>query len=1224
MCLWTAGSVPAWGDEVVSLWSEDFSSYAKDAVPSGGTYSYSCTNGGSTTKIYKEELAGGSTPELLVSKSNGTFSATISDLKGCSGSLTLTFITNQTALTPSAKSGDTSLTISGSTKSKQTSTYTITLPADASSITITFTNTSNNYNARLDDIVLTGIKSAPSFTLTATSSNDSHGTVSVEDNVITATPADGYRISTSSAYTVTEGSTNVTSVAQVGNEFTVTATGDCTVQINFEAIPTHTVTITPPTGGTLTVKNGEDEVTSGSTVREGTVLTIIPEADNLHRFNNWKANDGDSNTDVFTYTMTTTDVTFTATFDEVVRYAVNWNVNGNVTTEYYEENENITFSNDIEDIEGKKFVGWSATTVTTTDTEPSFVTAATMGTSALTYYAVFAQKNVSTVTDELTLGTTGVSSSSYSAWSNKTATSVAVYAGNSAGGNDAIQLRSKNSDSGIITTTSGGKIKKISVVWESITASGRTIDIYGKNAAYSSAADLYVTASQGTKLGSIAYGTSTELDVTGEYSYVGIRSNSGALYLSNVSITWETESYSDYTTTVPLKYALTISNPTGGTIEVTDGGNPVASGDRFKSGTALSIAATPETGYSFSTWNATAGTIGAPTNASTTFTTTESAATLSATFTKNTYTLSTNSTNGTITAITVDGDTWNGTDKIPYGATVSMTATPNTNYLFSDWSTSDIDIDNTTTNPLVFTMPASDVAITANFVNANIEYDVTISSSIENGTVTANAAKAKSGDEVTLTATPASGYIFDSWNVTDALSNTVTVTDNKFTMPASNVTVSASFIRQYTITYYIAGEEHIVNRTAEATLSLDTPDAINGMEFAGWSTTNDLSNLSFADNMASVTGDMTLYAVFMRSAAISNYQKVTATSQVTDGEYLIVCETEKVALNGNLDSEKIDKAGNIVSNLEISDEIISATSALDNAAVTIDVTNGTIKTTSNLYLGHTGGDNTLNNSSTASDYSNTFTIEEGSALIKCGTYYLRYNASAGQTRFRYYSSSTSQQPIQLYKKVSQTAIYTLGEKETVTVTSAGYATYCSNKALDFSKADDGLKAYIVTSDGATTDYTQVNAVPASTGLLLKADEGTYNVLVVSQGNTNVTDNKLVGVLVNTGINATDDGKTNYVLLKTAQYGVGFYRVTDYDDGQADFTVKANSAYLSVAVSAGAREFIGLIDDETTAIDRAQLKQNTESRKQIYDLQGRRVNNPQQGIYIVNGKKVVIK
>jgi hypothetical protein len=54
------------------------------------------------------------------------------------------------------------------------------------------------------------------------------------------------------------------------------------------------------------------------------------------------------------------------------------------------------------------------------------------------------------VTDELTLSTTGVSGTSYTEWSGKTATSSAVYAGQSAGGNSSIQLRSNNSNSGII------------------------------------------------------------------------------------------------------------------------------------------------------------------------------------------------------------------------------------------------------------------------------------------------------------------------------------------------------------------------------------------------------------------------------------------------------------------------------------------------------------------------------------------------------------------------------------------------------------------------------------------------------------------------------------------------------------------------------------------------------------------------------------------------------
>ena len=65
------------------------------------------------------------------------------------------------------------------------------------------------------------------------------------------------------------------------------------------------------------------------------------------------------------------------------------------------------------------------------------------------------------VTDILTVSMTGVSGTTYTSWEGVTSNSDAVYAGQSAAGNDAIQLRSKNSNSGIITTASGGTIKKI-------------------------------------------------------------------------------------------------------------------------------------------------------------------------------------------------------------------------------------------------------------------------------------------------------------------------------------------------------------------------------------------------------------------------------------------------------------------------------------------------------------------------------------------------------------------------------------------------------------------------------------------------------------------------------------------------------------------------------------------------------------------------------------------
>ncbi|MBQ0090595.1 MAG: hypothetical protein KBT27_14815 [Prevotellaceae bacterium] len=211
---------------------------------------------------------------------------------------------------------------------------------------------------------------------------------------------------------------------------------------------------------------------------------------------------------------------------------------------------------------------------------------------ALVLFALVLSSNVWGVDDVLTRATTGVTSgsTSYSTWSNKTVSSDAVYAGNSAGDKDAIQLRSNNSNSGIVTTASGGKATKVVVSWNSGTASGRTIDIYGKNSAYTQATDLYSNnaSTKGTKLGSIAIG-STTLNIAGDYEYIGIRSNSGALYLNSITITWTTAS------TYDISYSLDggshgTTHPTSGTI-----------------GTAFYVSAPSKSGYTFTGWKVTSG-----------------------------------------------------------------------------------------------------------------------------------------------------------------------------------------------------------------------------------------------------------------------------------------------------------------------------------------------------------------------------------------------------------------------------------------------------------------------------------------------------------------------------------------------------------------------------------------------------------------------------------------
>ena len=149
--------------------------------------------------------------------------------------------------------------------------------------------------------------------------------------------------------------------------------------------------------------------------------------------------------------------------------------------------------------------------------------------------------------DYLSYKNIGISGSSYRDWNGKSFGSDAIYKGNSAGGNNSIQLRSSNG-SGIVTTATGGRAKKITIVWNSNTPSLKTtsdqerrVDIYAKNTPYESPSDLYGNNNTSTKVGSLLYDgeTSTDyLDIPGNYAYIGIRSNNGALYLDNIVVEW--------------------------------------------------------------------------------------------------------------------------------------------------------------------------------------------------------------------------------------------------------------------------------------------------------------------------------------------------------------------------------------------------------------------------------------------------------------------------------------------------------------------------------------------------------------------------------------------------------------------------------------------------------------------------------------------------------------
>ena len=160
-----------------------------------------------------------------------------------------------------------------------------------------------------------------------------------------------------------------------------------------------------------------------------------------------------------------------------------------------------------------------------------------------------------TVEDLINQEATGVTEPTYKDVT-VTGTSGAVYAIQCAGDKGSVQLRSKKDKdgncSGIVTTNSGGKAKKVTIEWNSGTQKDRTLDIYGSNQPYNSPKDLYNASTDGDKLGSIVMGTSTTFDITGDYEYIAMRSKSGAMYLTSITITWEQEGGATQEVTVNL------------------------------------------------------------------------------------------------------------------------------------------------------------------------------------------------------------------------------------------------------------------------------------------------------------------------------------------------------------------------------------------------------------------------------------------------------------------------------------------------------------------------------------------------------------------------------------------------------------------------------------------------------------------------------------------------
>lgn len=182
----------------------------------------------------------------------------------------------------------------------------------------------------------------------------------------------------------------------------------------------------------------------------------------------------------------------------------------------------------------------------------------------------------------------------------------------------------------------------------------------------------------------------------------------------------------------------------------------------------------------------------------------------------------------------------------------------------------------------------------------------------------------------------------------------------------------------------------------------------------------------------------------------------------------------------------------------------------------------------------------------------------------------------------------------------------------VTVTAAKYATFYAPVAVQA----EGVTANTVTVDGniATLNEIEGGVIPANTGVILNGEAGTYNFAITTTANT--IESGLKGTVEAAYV--TEDA---YVLANGAN-GVGLYTATKNQENNASWLNNGFKAYLpATAVAAGARFVSFDFGGNETAIESVE-GENENAKAVVYDLAGRRVQNAQKGVFIVNGKVVV--
>ncbi len=878
----------------------------------------------------------------------------------------------------------------------------------------------------------------------------------------------------------------------------------------------------------------------------------------------------------------TTSKSFTLTVTNPF-HTVTYSINDNTSvTEDFEEGATITFPDDPADINGFTFRGWTASTISgTTDEEPTFVTSATMSTSPITYYAVFAEivtpETEESITKSITTSTTNIPTSYGSAntFTEYTFEGIKFKVQQMYVNGDKLQWRSGTDGNGagtIYNTEALSKIQSVVLTYNGDNYKNFTLKV-GDSENPTSGTSITPTVSQ-ENTNVYTYDCSTY-----NKNYFVLQNGQYAGYLASIAITYlngTPATYSSYCTSVPTlpKPEMTMSDvvmtwgETGKAVSATATVN-----DEPFEGTITYSCDDDNLAINSSTGAITCNEPGTYTiTASIAASGSNRAAETTCTVTVNKKDISLNFANAIVRKVVAD-ETYTQTvtvDPDAYDGTITYAKTSGTNTGATvNASTAEVAFTNTGNVVVTATAPA-----TTYYNGTTASYELRIQTTptitVSDQTIaygTTYIIPAITGGDVTITPTNTAIATIVGQVVTGIAVGTTTIT--VATAESDTYTAGEETFTLTVTTPTGASEKPSADPIVVFYESFDDGDLSGGNDNK-WNDISGQSKDPLTDNTS---------WTFVKGYAADECARFGTSSAKGSAQ------TPSITLEDGITYTLTFKAG-------------AWNGSSESTTLRLSATNATLK--------NDAGDAALT----------SVTITKGSWTTYTAT--VTGNSNAAKIKFESNATSNSRfflDEVRITKPVTPIT-------STTVTTTGGLATYCYQYPLNLSSIE-GAKAYKVTEvdleEGKVMMEQITGNVKGGVPFILRSNNGSdddFAIALADESETVPASNLLIGTLAPTFVAQTSGDYTNFAYSKSNGCFVKL--------GAAGNTVPANRAYLPINLNGSndVKSFAISFEDvdgitETQAI-------NTANDDVIYNMAGQRLSKPQRGVNIINGKKVLIK